>query len=300
MQSPVSRRLITATLTPLDEQDCLHVPGLEAHLDDQYRAGIRKLLIAGTMGLMPLLPDRTWMDLVRAAVDLNKGRFELLIGATDHGTTRMLQRIEFLNGIDGIDGVTVMTPCFYKFTPAQYVAFYRDLAAASRYPVLVYHLPALTGVQLSIETWLSIADIPNIVGAKMSGYSSMVRKLAPLWPSGFRAIVAEPLMTDQLFRAGISEHLDGLWAMTPELAVTIDQCCETGRFDEAAEAQDRLNQLHSLIVEFGVFESATVILNARGIQGRMSPRPIGEMPPDKAQSLLERLDGYGIRLAPIN
>ena len=119
MSPPVSRRIITATLTPLDDEDRLHLPGLEAHLDDQYQAGIRKLLIAGTMGLMPLLPDQTWKDLVRSTARLNNGRFELLIGATDHSTTRMLQRIKFLNGIDKIDGVTVMTPCFLKFTVAQ-------------------------------------------------------------------------------------------------------------------------------------------------------------------------------------
>lgn len=296
MSSPISRRIITATLTPLNETDGLHVAGLEAHFEDQYRAGIRKLLIAGTMGLMPLLTDQTWSDLVQQAAQLNNNRFELLIGATDHSTSRMRKRIEYLNGIDGIDGVTVMTPSFYKFTPDQYVAFYRDLAAASRYPVLVYHLPGLTGVQLSIETWLAIAGIPNIVGAKMSGYASMVRKLAPLWPEGFRSIIAEPLMTDQLFRAGVPEHLDGLWAIAPELAVTIDQSCESGRFEEAAAAQDRLNRLHSLLVEFGVFEAATTIMNARGIPGRMAPRPMGQLSPDRTHSLLEQLDSCGISL----
>lgn len=296
MASPVSRRLITATLTPLDNQDQLHLAGLEAHLHDQYRAGIRKILIAGTMGLMPLLPDQTWRELVKESVRLNKGRFELLVGATDHGTTRVLQRIEFLNGIDGIDAVTVMTPSFYKFTAAQYESYYRELASASRYPVLIYHLPGLTGLQLPDEAWLAIAEIPNIVGAKMSGCASLVRKLAPRWPDGFRAIIADPLMTDQFFRAGVPEHLDGLWALAPEIAVKIDHCCEQGRFEEAAKAQDRLNQLHRLIVEFGVFESATTILNARGISGRMAPWPIGSLSGERAAELIQKLKSVGIAL----
>jgi dihydrodipicolinate synthase/N-acetylneuraminate lyase len=155
--------------------------------------------------------------------------------------------------------------------------------------VLVYHLPALTGVQLPDDTWLAIADIPNIVGAKLSGCASMVRRLAPRWPDGFRAIIAEPLMADQLFRAGVPEHLDGLWALAPELAVKIDHCCEKGRFDEAAKAQDRINQVHRLLVEFGVFEAATAILNARGVPGRMAPSPIGRLAPDRAEELLRRM-----------
>lgn len=294
MPPAISRRLITATLTPLDDHDRLHTDGLEAHLDDQHRAGIRKLLIAGTMGLMPLLPDQTWIDLVRVAVELNKGRFELLIGATDHSTTRMLQRIEFLNSIDGIDGVTVMTPSFYKFTAEQYEAFYREVASASRYPVLIYHLPGLTGLQLPEEAWLAIAGIPNIIGAKFSGCVSLVRKLAPRWPEGFRAIVAEPMMTDQLFHAGVAEHLDGIWALVPELAVTIDRACEQGLYEQAADAQNRLCYLHSMLVEFGVFEAATVILNARGVPGRMAPKPIGALSEDRAGELLDRLEARGV------
>ncbi len=120
------------------------MPGLEAHLYGQYRAGVRKLLIAGTMGLMPRLPDQTRMDPVQTAVQINLGRFELLIGATDHGTTRTHKRIEFLNSIDG---VTVMTPGFYQFTAAQYESYERAPATTSRRPVLICRLNRLS------ETW---------------------------------------------------------------------------------------------------------------------------------------------------
>jgi len=42
--------LISAICTPLQNDDSLHVAGLAAHLEDQWRHGIQGVLVGGTMG----------------------------------------------------------------------------------------------------------------------------------------------------------------------------------------------------------------------------------------------------------
>ena len=73
--------LISAICTPLADDDSLHVDGLAAHLDDQWRHGISGVLIAGSMGLMQLLDDATYRNLVRHGVQFSAGRGEILVGA---------------------------------------------------------------------------------------------------------------------------------------------------------------------------------------------------------------------------
>ena len=51
----IKTRFLSAICTPLDEDDSLDVVGLEAHIDDQFTAGIAGLLVGGSMGLMQLL-----------------------------------------------------------------------------------------------------------------------------------------------------------------------------------------------------------------------------------------------------
>jgi dihydrodipicolinate synthase/N-acetylneuraminate lyase len=52
--------LITAIGTPLDDEENLREEGLALHLDDQWQAGIHGILVAGSMGLMQMLRERTY------------------------------------------------------------------------------------------------------------------------------------------------------------------------------------------------------------------------------------------------
>ena len=63
------------------------------------------------------------------------------------------------------------TPSFYKarMTPDAFVRHYTAVADASRVPVLLYNLPAVTGVNLTSDAVGKLAAHPNIVGIKETG-----------------------------------------------------------------------------------------------------------------------------------
>ena len=282
-------RIITAIGTPLDKSGRLHREGIEAHLADQAQAGIDSLLVAGTMGLMPLLRDQTWQDLVQTAVSLRRSRFELLIGAADTSTERVLDRIAFLNSFEAIDGVVVMAPGLIKYRPDEYVKFYGDLAKASRHPLYIYDLERLTGVVLSVDTLCQIADRPNIAGMKLSGNAAKASQLRRrLAGSGFRLVVADPMICDVMFRAGYREHLDGVFAMCPRWAVALAAAAEDGDWDQAAHWQTIICQLLEECLSLPLFGAFTAIMNARGIPGRFAPEPIQMLTDEQSDSLLQR------------
>src|SRR6476646_2011819 len=86
-------RFISAICTPLAEDESLHVEGLEAHLEDQWQAGISGLLVAGSMGQMQLLADETYRDLIDCCVRFTAGRGELMVGVGDTSFARTRDRI---------------------------------------------------------------------------------------------------------------------------------------------------------------------------------------------------------------
>lgn len=282
-------RIITAIGTPLDQTGRLDREGVEAHLEDQAKACVDSLLVGGTMGLMPLLRDQTWQDLVQTAVSLGRSRFELLIGAADTSTGRVLDRIAFLNRIEAIHGVVVMAPGMIKYKPDEYVKFYGDLASASRHPIYVYDLERLTGVTLSVDTICQIAEQPNIAGMKLSGNAAKAAQLRRrLAGSDFRLVVADPVICDVMFRAGFREHLDGVFAMCPRWAVALASAAEDGDWDQAAHWQAKLSQLLEECLSLPLFGAFTAIMNARGIPGRFAPEPIQMLTEEQRHSLLER------------
>jgi dihydrodipicolinate synthase/N-acetylneuraminate lyase len=78
-------RLISAVGTPLTSDEGLHREGLEAILAAQWASGIDGVLVAGTMGLLQLLREETYAQLVDESVALCRGQGELLIGVGDAG-----------------------------------------------------------------------------------------------------------------------------------------------------------------------------------------------------------------------
>lgn len=112
--------LISAIGTPLTESEGLHETGLVAQLEDQWVCGIDGVLVAGTMGLLQLVRDETYVALARRSVELSAGRGEVLVGAGDCSYARTRQRIEFLNGL-AIDGVVVLTPYFLRFSQVELI-----------------------------------------------------------------------------------------------------------------------------------------------------------------------------------
>ena len=285
MSSP---RFITAIGTPLDQNDQIHHQGLAAHLNDLHHAGIDGLLVAGTMGLMQLLTDQVWRDLVEQSIKLGRGRFEMLIGAGDCSFARTQERIEYLNTCQGVDGIVLISPYFIKFSQEELIAYFQALADVARYPVYLYDLPALTGVHLENDTVAQLAKHPNIAGIKCSCDINESRQIHDRFNSdAFRVIIAQPKLSDMLFRHGIDDQLDGIYILAPHWATQLSQAAATQQWDKAHVYQTLITDLLNLVTSRPIFPTVTAIMNARGIPGRFSPRPFSDLSDQDREELLE-------------
>ena len=277
--------LISATGTPLTESESLHVDGLDQHLADQWKHGINGVLVAGTMGMMQLLTEHTYRDLVRRSVEFSANRGELLVGAGDCSFARTKERIEFLNE-HKIDGVVVLTPYFVRFTQPELIDYYRALADVARAPLYLYDLPQRTGCKIELATALELSKHPNIRGIKCSDEPGYAREIADAAGPQFRVVIAQPVLVDAFLRFGMMEHLDGMYAIAPQWAAAIAREATRENWTAAGEYQRLLNRLRGLVAAYGALQTMTAILNARGIPGNFAPRPYRPLTDAQRESLL--------------
>jgi 4-hydroxy-tetrahydrodipicolinate synthase len=280
-------RLITALCTPLNDDGSLHVDGLAAHLDDQWRHGIAGVLVAGTMGLMQLLDDETYRELVRQSVRLAQGRGEVLVGVGDTSFTRTLARIRYVEQFE-VDGVVILSPYFFQLGQSDLIAYFEGLADQSQKPVFLYDLPGRTKTTLELDTVLRLAKHPNIHGIKCSGEYTGTRRLMDHVGDTFRVVPAQPTIVDLLVRCGVRENLDGIFGIFPGLSVGIAEAAEKGDYALASSRQQDLTEfLHLVVGRYPLFPACTVVLNARGIPGRVHPAPMKTLDAAQAAKLLE-------------
>lgn len=278
-------RFISALGTPLAEDQSLHLAGLEAHLGDQWDAGIDGLLVAGTMGQMQLLADRTYRQLVERSVALSAGRGEVMVGVGDASFARTRDRIELVNRY-AIDAVVVLTPYFSAFSQDELVDYYLALADVARHPLYLYNLPSLTRSQLEVATVQRVAEHPNVAGIKCSVDLEFAKQIMERMGDRFRVIVAQPFDVDTLAREGILEHLDGIFTVAPAWTVTIGRAADAGDWPQAAAWQERLSHLLRLVRNGGL-AVYTALLNARGIEGNYAPRPYRPLSETQRLALLD-------------
>lgn len=266
-------RIISALCTPLEEDESLHVESLAMHIEDQVEAGFSGLLIGGTMGLMQLLADGTYRELIEHGVRLAGGRLEMLVGVGDTSFARTRDRIAFAQQFD-IDGLVVLTPSWWKFEREELICYYKSLADFAEKPIYLYDLPSRTNVSIDVETLLEVADHPNIAGIKCSGPWQTTRQMMCEVAGRLRVIPAQPLMIDQLIRLGVRDNLDGIYAIFPELTAKIVATSEAGRWDEAEALMRELSGILRILGRYGVMPAALALLNARGIVAATLPRPL--------------------------
>jgi 4-hydroxy-tetrahydrodipicolinate synthase len=150
----------------------------------------------------------------------------------------------------------------------------------------LYDLPQRTQCKIEFETVLRLAKHPNIRGIKCSDEPSYARRIMDELGDSFRVIVAQPFMVDALLKFGMREHLDGIFALTPALAVSIGRQAESGDWKGTADLQKKLTTLLLLCGKYGAIQAFTVLLNARGISGNYVPRPFQPMDAKRRESLL--------------
>jgi len=268
--------LFAAVGTPLTHRETLWIDACNAHIADQWNNGMTGILVAGTMGVMPMLCNSTYEQLVDCSLRAGEGKGEVLVGASDTSLARTRERIDFLNTFK-IDGVVVLAPYFLSYSQAELHSYFSALADASGNPLYLYDSPGLTGMKIELDTALQLAQHPNIHGIKCVGDLGAARRLHDAAPEGFRVVLAQADLIDVLLHHGIREHLDGVFSLAPFWVSGIQKAAAQDDWALASKYQKQLSELLRVIKKYGVFQSFTVLLNMRGCPGNYAPAPMRKL-----------------------
>ncbi len=156
--------------TPFDAAGAVDARALAANLKHWNRFALRGYVVLGTNGEAALLDLEERAHVLEAARDgIPDDR--LLIAGTGCQSTRETIELTTRASRLGADAALVLTPSYYRAQMTRDVLrrHYHAVADASKIPVLIYNMPACTGIDLDVDTIAAIANHANIVGIKDSG-----------------------------------------------------------------------------------------------------------------------------------
>jgi 4-hydroxy-tetrahydrodipicolinate synthase len=208
-------RLLTAMVTPFDSEgkvDYAQAKRLALALLDSGSDGI---VVAGTTGESPTLTHEEKLRLFEEVKSAVGNRGAVMAGTGTYDTAESIELTRAAERI-GVDAALLTTP-YYSRPPQE--GLYRHFAAiagATSLPCVIYNIPGRTGVNVTLETQLRIAEIPNIAGVKeASGDLGQIAALVEQAPRSYRVWSGDDALTLPILSVGaygvvaVASHLVG-------------------------------------------------------------------------------------------
>ena len=176
----------TALITPFKNGE-VDYDAFAALVDRQVEAGIDFLVPLGTTGETPCLEDEERIKVLQIAKAHSQGRPVVVGGGTNslQHTIRSMQMLEPY----GVDAFLIVVPYYNKPTQEGQYQYFKAVAEATDKPIVLYNVPGRTGANMTAETCLRLAQIPNIVAVKeASGNREQIEKILAGAPEGFQVL----------------------------------------------------------------------------------------------------------------
>jgi 4-hydroxy-tetrahydrodipicolinate synthase len=160
--------VITAMVTPFDDQGELDLAGARRLARHLVENGSHGLVVAGTTGESPTLSDSEKLALLGEVRD-EVGEEATVICGTGSNDTRHSVELTAQAAERGADAVLVVTPYYNKPNKAGLRAHFEAVAeAAGETPVVLYNIPSRCVINLDPAFLAELAEIPNVVAVKQA------------------------------------------------------------------------------------------------------------------------------------
>lgn len=171
--------LVTAMVTPFTADGAVDFDATAALAVRLVEDGCDGLVVSGTTGETSTLEDQEKEDLFRVVAEAVGGRAKVIAGTGTNHTSHSVEMAQRAQRA-GADAQLVVTPYYNKPTQAGVLAHFDAVAAASDLPIMIYDIPGRTGIPISTETMIRLADNPKILALKdaKADYAAVTRVLA--------------------------------------------------------------------------------------------------------------------------
>ena len=236
MNHPFFSGVCTALVTPF-LKDSVNYPMLEQLLRRQYDAGIRAVVICGTTGESATLTDEEKLTMFRYAKKSIPEDLRIIAGTGSNSTVHAIALSQAAQDA-GADALLVVSPYYNKATPEGLYLHYAAIASSVQIPVILYNVPSRTGVDIPVEVYRRLSQIPNIAGVKEA--SSDIRKLARIrsqCPDHFTVWCGNDDLAVAAMALGAKGLISVVSNIEPEITGSMIGAALDGDFDTATALQ---------------------------------------------------------------
>lgn len=279
--------IFPALFTAFNEDGAINENAIESLINMNLKRGVKGFYVGGSSAETFLMTVEERMLVLRLCSEIVGGRATMIAQVGDASEDKALRLASFAR-LCGYDAVSAVTPFYYKFTFSNIKNYYRDIAGESGLPLFIYHIPALTGINFTLDQVMELMEPDYVAGIKYTCNDlytfERVRSAYPQKTTMFGV--------DEMLLSGLALGADGAIGTTynymPEKAVGIANALADGNLAEARRLQSEINTVLCCLHKIGLFEGSKALLRMMGLDVGYCRRPFGRLSED-AQNMLREV-----------
>ncbi len=286
---------IYAPLTTPFKDEAVYFEKFQENIQKYNTFDLAGYVISGSTAESVYLTDDEVEKLVISAKEVIPADKQIIVGTAKESTKITL---EFSNRISslGIDATLIRTPSYFKalMTPEALKKHFLTIADHSLKPLIIYHIPRYTGVELTPELLVELSKHENIAGIKdSSGNMAFLDRIIPSLDFSFDYLLGAGSM---LFPGIVMGACGGVLALSDvatSLCIELFELSIAKNLKDAKKLQHDLAPLNqALTAEHGI-PAIKYALDLMGFYGgpcRLPLQPLDDSSKQKIQTILRALD----------
>jgi 4-hydroxy-2-oxoglutarate aldolase len=286
---------IYAPLTTPFRDEAVYIEKLKENIQKYNAFDLSGYVISGSTAESVYLEDDEVEELVIAAKEVTATGRHIIVGTAKESTKLTLEFSRRMEGL-GIDATLIRTPSYFKalMTPEAFKKHFFTIADNVNVPLIIYHIPRFTGVNLSPELLVELSKHENIAGIKdSSGNMAFLDRIIPHLDPNFDYLLGAGSMLFPGITMGACGGVLALSDVATSLCIELYQLSLSKQWEDAKKLQHDLVPLNqALTVEHGI-PAIKYALDQIGFYGgpcRLPLQPLDDPVKQKIQKILRALN----------
>lgn len=241
-----------ALATPFHEDGSIDPLSMRRLVRHTIDGGVDFLLFLGTTGETPTLNEDEKRELLSVIVHENEEKIPLVIGVGDNHTERLCSTIQG-DLYREADALLVVAPFYNKPNQTGLYHHFMSVAEASPKPIILYNIPARTGVDMSSELICKLQrESRQFIGIKeATGKTLKSQELFPNVREDFVILSGDDHLTRELCEMGASGVISVIGNAYPRIIKKL--LCSTlmGDHEKACYMDELLSEMYDLLFREG-------------------------------------------------
>ncbi|MEZ4598295.1 MAG: 4-hydroxy-tetrahydrodipicolinate synthase [Syntrophotaleaceae bacterium] len=285
---------LVAIVTPFSSDGRFDEDSFRQLVEFQIENGTDGIVPCGSTGEAATLDHEGHNRVIKACVDQVNGRIPVLAGTGSNSTAEAVELSRAAKQA-GADGLLLISPYYNKPSQEGLYQHFRILAEEVALPQVVYNVPGRTGVNMSVDLTVRLAQIPNIVALKdASGNVSQASEILARAGDKIDILSGDDALTLPFMSIGAKGVISVTANILPKEVKALLTAVEERRWEDARKIHYNLLGIHNAMF---IESNPVPVKTALELMGRCSahPRlPLVPMKPENLTALKNVLAEYGL------